>query len=175
MSKVYRAEAPGRPWDLLFEVGSCVLKPHFYRTLQLNLVLDHWFSHTDLLFLGSALLPGKCKPFLLRLWGNRLFLDCQTQSFLPLNIPLSGLCWHSPCNMRFTFTLWTNHGWFQRKITIFWTPNSWINKPTHGQIREGDGTPLQFSCLDNPMDGGAWWAALYGVTQSQTRLKWLSI
>ena len=36
---------------------------------------------------------------------------------------------------------------------------------------EGDGTPLQYSCLENPMDRGAWWAAVYGVTQSQTRLK----
>ena len=37
--------------------------------------------------------------------------------------------------------------------------------------REGNGTPLQYSCLENPMDGGAWWAAIYGITQSQTRLK----
>ena len=34
--------------------------------------------------------------------------------------------------------------------------------------------PLQCSCLENPRDGGAWWAAIYGVTQSRTRLKWLS-
>ena len=33
------------------------------------------------------------------------------------------------------------------------------------------GSPLQYSCLENPRDGGAWWAAVYGVTQSQTRLK----
>ena len=33
---------------------------------------------------------------------------------------------------------------------------------------EGDGTPLQYSCLENPMDGGAWWAAVHGVTKSQT-------
>ena len=39
---------------------------------------------------------------------------------------------------------------------------------------KGNGTPLQYSCLENPMDGGAWWAAVYGVTQSQTRLKGLS-
>ena len=39
---------------------------------------------------------------------------------------------------------------------------------------EGNGTPLQCSCLDNPRDGGAWWAAIYGVTQSRTRLKQLS-
>ena len=40
---------------------------------------------------------------------------------------------------------------------------------------EGNGNPLQCSCLENPWDGGAWWAAVYGVTQSGTRLKWLSI
>ena len=39
---------------------------------------------------------------------------------------------------------------------------------------EGNGSPLQCSCLENPRDGGAWWAAVYGVTQSWTRLKWLS-
>ena len=39
---------------------------------------------------------------------------------------------------------------------------------------EGNGSPLQYSCLENPRDGGAWWAAVYGVTQSRTRLKWLS-
>ena len=41
-------------------------------------------------------------------------------------------------------------------------------------IGEGDGNPLQCSCLENPRDGGAWWAAVYGVAQSQTRLKRLS-
>ena len=38
-------------------------------------------------------------------------------------------------------------------------------------IGEGDGTPLQYSCLENPMDGGAWWAAVHGVAQSRTRLE----
>ena len=41
-------------------------------------------------------------------------------------------------------------------------------------IGEGNGTPLQGSCLENPRDRGAWWAAVYGVAQSQTRLKRLS-
>ena len=41
-------------------------------------------------------------------------------------------------------------------------------------IGEGNGNPLQNSCLENPRDGGAWWAAVYGVTQSRTRLKQLS-
>ena len=35
---------------------------------------------------------------------------------------------------------------------------------------EGTGTPLQYSCLENPMDGGAWWAAVHGVAKSRTRL-----
>ena len=39
---------------------------------------------------------------------------------------------------------------------------------------EGNGNPLQHSCLDNPRDGGAWWAVVYGVAQSRTRLKQLS-
>ena len=39
---------------------------------------------------------------------------------------------------------------------------------------EGNGNRLQCSCLENPRDGGAWWAAVYGVAQSRTRLKWLS-
>ena len=41
-------------------------------------------------------------------------------------------------------------------------------------IGEGNGNPLQCSCLENPRDGGAWWAVVYGVAQSQTRLKRLS-
>ena len=42
------------------------------------------------------------------------------------------------------------------------------------RIGEGNGNPLQCSCLENPRDGGAWWAAVYGVAQSRTRLKRLS-
>ena len=40
-------------------------------------------------------------------------------------------------------------------------------------IGEGNGNPLQCSCLENPRDGAAWWAAIYGVSQSRTRMKWL--
>ena len=41
-------------------------------------------------------------------------------------------------------------------------------------IGKGNGNPLQYSCLENPRDGGAWWAAVYGVAQSRTQLKQLS-
>ena len=45
------------------------------------------------------------------------------------------------------------------------------NRPNLGTAHgEGNGTPLQYSCLENPMDRGAWWAAVHGVTKSQTRL-----
>ena len=46
--------------------------------------------------------------------------------------------------------------------------------PTACGTGEGNGNPLQCSCLENPRDGGAWWAAIYGVAQSQTQLKRLS-
>ena len=49
---------------------------------------------------------------------------------------------------------------------------SWIYNKEH--LWEGDGIPLQYSCLENPMDGGAWWVAVYGVAQSRTWLKQLS-
>ena len=45
----------------------------------------------------------------------------------------------------------------QLSIFLFWVP-------------EGNGTPVQHSCLENPMDGGAWWAAVHGVTKSRTQL-----
>ena len=45
----------------------------------------------------------------------------------------------------------------------------------HAYIGEGNGKPLQYSCLENPVDRGAWWAAVHQVAQSQTRLKRLSM
>ena len=41
---------------------------------------------------------------------------------------------------------------------------------SHANTGEGNGTPLQYSCLENPMDGGAWKAAVYGVAEGRTRL-----
>ena len=41
---------------------------------------------------------------------------------------------------------------------------------TNEYLGEGDGTPLQYSCLENPTDGGAWWAAVHGVSKSRTQL-----
>ena len=46
-----------------------------------------------------------------------------------------------------------------------------INSNNIFYFGKGNGNPLQCSCLENPRDGEAWWAAVYGVTQSRTRLK----
>ena len=56
--------------------------------------------------------------------------------------------------------------WTQLERLHFHFSLSWIG--------EGNGNPLQCSCLENPRDGGAWWAAVYGVAQSRTWLKRLS-
>jgi len=45
-----------------------------------------------------------------------------------------------------------------------------ISQQVAEDLREGNGTPLQYSCLENPMDRGAWWAAVHGVAKSRTRL-----
>ena len=52
--------------------------------------------------------------------------------------------------------------------------NDWATSLSLSCIGKGNGNPLQCSCLENPRDGGAWWAAIYGVAQSRTRLKQLS-
>ena len=73
-----------------------------------------------------------------------------------------------------------SHGW--RSLVGCSPLGRWGSDPTewlhfHFSLSctgEGNNNPLQCSCLENPRDGGAWWAAAYGVAQSQTRLKRLS-
>ena len=48
-------------------------------------------------------------------------------------------------------------------------PSTFCTRARH-IVREGNGTPLQYSFLENPMDGGAWWAAVHGVVKTRTRL-----
>ena len=67
-----------------------------------------------------------------------------------------------PGRLKSMGSLWVGHDW-ATSLSLF----TFI-------IGEGKGNPLQCSCLENPMDGGAWWAAIYGVAQSQTKLKRLS-
>ena len=64
-----------------------------------------------------------------------------------------------PLPIHFPLCYWSSH--FESKHQHIW-----------GYVvlesREGNGTPLQYSCLENPMDGGAWWAAVHGVARSRT-------
>ena len=66
-----------------------------------------------------------------------------------------------------------SHGW---RSLVGYSP--WAEQLhfhfSRSRIGEGNGNPIQCSCLENPRDGEAWWAAIYGVAQSHTRLKWLS-
>ena len=66
-------------------------------------------------------------------------------------------------------TSWEMPVWIQHKLEsrLLWEIKITFNMQLTG---EGNGNPLQYSCLENPRDRGAWWAAVYGVTQSQTRL-----
>ena len=75
---------------------------------------------------------------------------------------------------------WKIHGW---KSLVGCSPWGRYELDTTEQLRlhfslscigEGNGNPLQCSCLENPRDGGAWWAAVSGVSQSRTRMKQLS-
>ena len=59
-------------------------------------------------------------------------------------------------------------------VQPFWESRFILFRRSREDTGEGNGNPLQCSCLENPRDGGAWWAAIYGVAQSWTRLKWLS-
>ena len=69
---------------------------------------------------------------------------------------------------------WLNYTQGETYIPMF-TAALFIIGKTWKQPREGNGNPFQCSCLENPMDRGAWWAALHRVAQSWTRLKRLSM
>ena len=98
-------------------------------------------------------------------------------------------------SLRFSFLIWkmaqSKHSMAPHSCTLAWKI-PWMEEPSRlqsmgllrvGQDRatslsispsctgEGNGNPLQYSCLENPRDRGAWWAAVYGVAQSRTRLK----
>ena len=65
---------------------------------------------------------------------------------------------------------WTEEpGWLQ-SMRLLKVRHDWVSSLSLSCIREGNGNPLQCSCLENPMDRGAWWAAVHEVVKSQTRL-----
>ena len=66
--------------------------------------------------------------------------------------------------------MWRVSFMIQYRVWNSWHVMSWIYSSLKSSVGEGDGTPLQYSCLANPMDGGAWWAAVHGIAKSRTRL-----
>ena len=87
-----------------------------------------------------------------------MFLLCQWAFFLSLLVPL-----HLP-NL-----FGTSQGYIPR-MSLSILPHFVITSDLMALIGEGNGTPLQYSCLENPRDGGAWKAAVHAVAKSRTRL-----
>ena len=69
---------------------------------------------------------------------------------------------------------WTEEPGRLQSMGLLRVGHDWATSLSLSCIGEGNGNPLQCSCLENPRDSGAWWAAVYGVAQSRTRLKQLS-
>ena len=118
-----------------------------------------------------------------------------TSSFQPLFSSFAIRLWNIPVYLNYyiLYILWRrqwhptavllpgkSHGWRSLEGCSPWgrwelDRTQWLHFHfSLSCIGEGNGSPLQCSCLEHPRDGGAWWAAVYGVTQSRTRLKWLS-
>ena len=127
---------------------------------------------------------------------NSGFFFCELEG---LTSPLGSVCWSvnqaksTRLNLRTPFTC-KEKAMAPHSSTLAWKI-PWMEEPgglqSMGSLRvrhdwatslhfslscigEGNGNPLQCCCLENPRDGGAWWAAVSGVAQSRTWLKWLS-
>ena len=129
------------------------------------------------LLAGCWWVPRADKYFTLRIktqqtWW-RCLMYCQAQSICLLFYisslekaiapHSSTLAWKTP---------WTEEPGGLQSMGSLRVRHDWVTSLSC--IGEGNGNPLQCFCLENPRDKGAWWAAVYGVTQSQTPLKWLS-
>ena len=96
--------------------------------------------------------------------------------FIPTIVHIRRRQWHPTP----VLLLEKSHGWRSRVGCSLWGREESDTTEWHhfhfslSCVGEGNGNPLQCSCLENPGDGGAWWAAVYGVAQSRTRLQQLS-
>ena len=85
---------------------------------------------------------------------------CSVQFMAPHS---STLAWKIP---------WTEEPGRLQSMGLLRVGHDWVTSLSLSCIGEGNGNPIQCSCLEKPRDGGAWWAAVYGVSQNRTRLKW---
>ena len=110
-------------------------------------------------------------PWWLR--GSSVCLQCRRLGFDPW---VGKIPWRRKQQPTPVLLLGKSHGW---RSLVGYSP--WGHKELDtterlhfnfslSHIGEGNGNPLQYSCLENPMDGGAWWATVHGVTKSQTQL-----
>ena len=107
------------------------------------------------------------KPFSLQISGHWTL----AQQLMPL---LVTVVWMKALKCHFLCTLawkipWTEEPGGLQSIGSQRVGHNW--EPSLSCIRERNGNPPQCSCLENPRDGGAWWAAVYGAAQSRTRLR----
>ena len=109
-------------------------------------------------------------PFVLNVWISlqskglsRVFNNTTVQKHRFFGT--STLAWKIP---------WTEEPGELQSMGSLRVGHDWATSLSLFCVGEGNDNPLQRSCLENPRDGGAWWAAIYGVTQRRTRLKWLS-
>ena len=93
---------------------------------------------------------------------SALLVFCLEKAMAPHS---STLAWKIP---------WTEEPGRLQSMGLQRVGHNWATSLSLSCIGEGNGNPLQCSCLENPRGGGARWAAVYGVTQSRTRLKRLS-
>ena len=82
-----------------------------------------------------------------------------------------------PSFILFSPTGFSTHWYFLSELFLWWLPNDFLISSfliffdfLEQENGEGNGTPLQYSCLENPMDGEAWWDAIHRVAKSRTRL-----
>ena len=162
-------------FEFLLSSGACCPLP----SAAISLTISNSWS------LGSSRIQIS-QPNMWRGWGRRDRRSWLREGF---HVGLTGDCASirgsyilEKCSL---LKLWVN-----RQIPFVWDLKSVQNQACsmdHGNgpgllhfsalalpLGEGNGNPLQYSCLQNPMDRGAWWAAVHGVAQSWTLLKWLS-
>ena len=143
--------------------------------------MERWMRKWLWVFLRLSKIDGTSGPFLSSFYHLKFSLSW----FMAILLILSTQDWI--CILAHRWRQWhltpvllpgKSHGWRSLVGCSPWGPEEserlhfhWTTLLSLSCIGEGNGNPLQCSCLENRRDGGAWWAAVYGVAQNKTRLK----